>query len=40
MNQTKLTPTIVKEYQSKKQYQTEQLPPLDSNPKRARVITE
>ncbi len=39
-NHSKLTPTIVKEYQSKKQYQTEQLPPIEINPKKTRIITE
>jgi hypothetical protein len=39
-NQTKLTPTIVREYQSKKQVQGEALPPLEIVPKRARVLTE
>ena len=40
MNHSKLTPTIVKEYQTKKQYQTELLPPIDSNPRRNRMATE
>lgn len=38
-NQSKLTPIIVKEYQSRKQTQPEPLPPIDSNPKRARIMT-
>lgn len=38
-NQSKLTPTIVKEYQTRKQTQPEQLPPIDSNPKKTRIMT-
>lgn len=33
-------PTIVKEYQSKKAPNGEQLPAIDSNPKRNRILTE
>ena len=40
LNQSKLTPTIVKEYQSKKQTQAEVLPPIENNPRRARAMTE
>jgi hypothetical protein len=40
LNQSKLTPTIVKEYQSKKQTQGEILPPIENNPRKARILTE
>lgn len=40
VNQGKLMPTIVKEYQSKKLTQGEVLPPLESNSRKGRVMTE
>lgn len=38
--QSKLTPTIVKEYQSKKLTQGEILPPLEANSRKGRIMTE
>lgn len=38
--QNKLTPSIVKEYQSKKQVLAEPFPPIDSNPRKGRIMTE
>ena len=39
-NLNKLTPTIVREYQSKKLTQGEILPPLDSYQRKGRIMTE
>ena len=36
----KLTPAIVKEYQSKKMTMAEQLPPIESGPKKQKMLTE
>lgn len=40
LNQSKLTPTIVKEYQSKKLTQGEPLPPIEGNSRKGRITTE
>lgn len=39
VHQNKLTPTIVREYQSKKQTQGEILPPIENNTKKGRIMT-